>query len=469
MFTLTLKKNSETPLYRQLYNYIKTEIESGSIKGGERLPSKRELASHLKISVVTVETAYSQLIAEGYIYSKAGSGFFAEDLFSEAVLIPEQKEEYYPAENYEYKYNFHTNRIDTAHFPFSVWAKLMREVLSEKSEELLDACPPQGNLKLRNAIAEYLKGFRGLEVSPGQIFIGAGSEYLTGLIIQLLGRDFAYGIENPGYKKTYKIYSSNAFRTFPVPMDEKGASVSSVVNFGIDVIHVTPSHHFPLGTIMPISRRQELLQWTGAKENRYIIEDDYDSEFRYDGGPIPSLFSMDKDERVIYINTFTKTLSPSIRISYMILPESLAKKFMDKLSFYSCTVPIFEQLALAKFIEKGHFSSHVSRMKKLYKNRRDIMIKRLGEGLLKDVVSIGGFGAGMHLLITVNNGMNQSELLSSAAKYGVKLHGLSEYYSFPVLNMPENTVIAGFSGIDERQIIKGVSMLEKAWMPGGDR
>lgn len=462
MFTVILDNNDKkTPLYMQLYYHIKSEIESGNIKGGEKLPSKRELASHLKISIVTVETAYSQLTAEGYIRPKAGSGFYAEQLFEKTKN--ENKEITVKSQEIKYKYNFYTNRIDTEHFPFSTWAKIMREVLSEQSEELLNACPPQGSLKLRTQIAEYLKNFRGMKILPEQIFIGAGSEYLTGLIIQLLGRDKAYGIENPGYKKTYRIYSTNAMRTFPLPMDEKGASAEAISNFGIDVIHVTPSHHFPLGTVMPISRRHELLSWAYSRENRYIIEDDYDTEFRYSGRPILPLQSMDKKGRVIYINTFTKTLAPSIRISYMVLPFELSKKFMEKLSFYSCTVPIFEQLTLAKFIENGHFGRHINRMKKLYKHRRDLFIEKLTEGKLKNIIKIHGSDAGMHLLITVNNKMNQQQLISSAALCKVKLHGLSEYYSFPVSDMPQNTVVAGFSGLDDEQIEKGVKALEKAW------
>lgn len=464
MITVNLEPDSKTPLYQQLYLYIKSEIENGGIRGGEKLPSKRELASHLKISVVTVETAYSQLAAEGYISSKRGSGFFAESIFEKTGSpdIPEafEKSSAKPA---EYKYNFYTNRVDTAYFPFSTWAKLSREVLSEQSEELLNACPPQGIPELRIQIAGYLKNYRGMDVSPEQIFIGAGSEYLDGLIVQLLGRDNAYGVENPGYKKIYKIFSANASRVFPVPMDEKGACAETIANFGINVIHVTPSHHFPLGIVMPASRRQELLNWAYTGGDRYIIEDDYDSEFRYSGKPIPALQSMDKNGRIIYINTFTRSLAPSMRISYMVLPPALCARYTDKLGFYSCTVPVFEQHTLAKFIEYGHFGRHINRMKKLYKHRRDLLTEKITGGKLGGIAEISGCDGGMHLLITVHNGMNQRQLLSSAAAVGVRVYGLSEYYSFPVSDMPDNTVVAGFSGLDDRHITEGVEALEKAW------
>lgn len=464
MITFNLNSNIKIPLYMQLYSFIKQEIESENIKCGEKLPSKRTLATHMKISVTTVETAYAQLLAEGYITSKPGSGFYVESLFEETDKVSLlQKVNEMVSEPTSIQYDFRTNRIDTSDFPFSTWAKLSREVLSEQSADLLNACHHQGLLVLRTEIASYLKEFRGMSVDPEQIVVGAGSEYLTGLIIQLLGRDNAYGVENPGYSKIYEIFSAGSSRVFPVPMDKKGASTEAIAGFGINVLHVTPSHHFPLGIVMPVSRRQELLRWANSCEDRYIIEDDYDSEFRYTGRPIPTLQSMDKNGRVIYINTFTKSLAPSMRISYMVIPKQLCGRFTSRLGFYSCTVPVFEQLTLAKFMGKGHFDRHINHMKKIYRQRRDILCKKISESKLGGFVNISGCDAGMHLLLTIENGMNQSELLASASKHGVKVYGLSEYYSFPVSNMPENIVVVGFSGLNTEQLIKGVEVLERAW------
>ncbi len=463
MITLNLDTESKSPLYMQLYSYMKQEIESGNIKCGEKLPSKRALSAHLKISIITVETAYAQLIAEGYITSKPGSGYYAEDIAkTDKVSLDSEIGEIFQ-KNLPIKYDFRTNRIDTSDFPFSTWAKLSREVLSEQSADLLNACHHQGTLSLRTEIASYLREFRGMEVDPEQIVVGAGSEYLTGLIIQLLGRDNAYGVENPGYSKIYDIFSANTSRVFPIPMDEKGASAESITGFGINVLHVTPSHHFPLGIVMPISRRQELLRWTYSREDRYIIEDDYDSEFRYTGRPIPTLQSMDKYGRVIYINTFTKSLAPSMRISYMVLPKQLCGKFTARLGFYSCTVPVFEQLTLAKFMKSRHFDRHINRMKKIYRQRRDILCKKISDCKLGSLVKISGCDAGMHLLLTVENGMKQNELLNSAAKEGARVYGLSGYYSFPVANIPENIVVAGFSGLNEQLLVNGAEALERAW------
>ncbi len=464
MITCNLNTNSKNPLYIQLYSFIKQEIESKNIGCGEKLPSKRALAAHLKISIITVETAYAQLLAEGYIISKPGSGFYVESLAETDKVSPPSEVIETATDTMPIQYDFRTNRIDTSDFPFSTWAKLSREVLSEQSADLLNACHHQGILALRNEIASYLKEFRGMMVDSEQIVVGAGSEYLTGLIIQLLGRDNAYGVENPGYSKIYEIFSANTSRVFPIPMDEKGASAEAITGFGINVLHVTPSHHFPLGIVMPVSRRQELLRWANSREDRYIIEDDYDSEFRYAGRPIPTLQSMDKNGKVIYMGTFTKSLAPSMRISYMVLPRQLCGRFTARLGFYSCTVPVFEQLTLAKFMEKGHFDRHISCMKKIYRQRRDILCKKISESRLGDFVKISGCDAGMHLLLTVENGMKQNELLASAAKEGVRVYGLSAYYSFPVANMPENIIVAGFSGLNAEQLVKGAEALERAWV-----
>lgn len=478
MITFTLIPDGKIPMYEQIYSHIKDEIVMGNIESGEKLPSKRNLSAHLKVSIVTVETAYAQLVAEGYIVSKPGSGFFVEDLgesISHSGLLSSEDASKQPvyasqhedlmsgSEDIQITYDFGTNRMDITDFPFSTWAKLSREVLSERDTDLLNACESQGTEMLRRQIARYLKEFRGMEISSKQIFVGAGSEYLIGLIIQLLGRDNAYGVENPGYSKIYKIFRANSSRVYPISMDEKGASREAISGSGINILHVTPSHHFPLGIVMPVSRRQELLKWACEQTDRYIIEDDYDSEFRYMGRPIPTLQSMDKNGKVIYINTFTKSLAPSMRISYMVLPWELCRKFHSQLDFYSCTVPVFEQLTLARFMEKGYFDRHINRMKKIYKQRRDILCEKIMEGKLGRFVTITGSDAGMHLLLTVNNGMQQEQLLTAAAKEGVKVYGLSEYYSFPVSAMPDNMVILGFSGLAQLQLVKGVEALERAW------
>ena len=463
MLTFNLDSNSKTPLYEQLYYRIRNELETGGIKSGEKLPSKRELASHLKVSVVTVETAYSQLAAEGYITSRPGSGFYAEAV--QYRTQPENSSIYIPEKSCckNYKYNFKTNMVDTGLFPFSTWAKLSRETLSEQSPELLSACDSRGIYELRLEISDYLKSFRGIEVHPDQVIIGAGSEYLTGLIIQLLGRNLVYGIENPGYTKIFKIFNSHCLKILPIPMDELGAECGFIKNSQADAVHITPSHHFPLGTAMPVSRRTEILNWAYSSPNRYIIEDDYDSEFRFSGKPVPAMKSLDSRDRVIYINTFTKSLAPSMRISYMILPPKLLEKFMKELGFYACTVPVFEQLTLSKFMGRGHFERHIRRMKKLYRQRRDTLTESIESCELKNYVSLKGLDSGLHVLMKLNNGMNEKQLVESAAKENVKVYGLSEYYSFEKEKVPKSCIVAGYSGLDEKEITQGIKCLEQAW------
>ncbi len=323
MFTPILDSSQRRPLYEQLYRYIRGEIEAGRLAAGERLPSKRALAAHLKISVVTVEGAYGQLLAEGYLRSEPKRGFFVQAVQEEhrspaparTLSVPAPPTPALP-------YDFSTSAVDIALFPFATWAKLMREVLSEQAAPLLASPHPQGLPALRRAIAEHLYRFRGIRADAEQIVVGAGSETLIGLLVQLLGREGGYGVENPGYTKTQRILTSCGAAVRPLPLDGQGLRVDALEEAGVRVVHVTPSHHYPLGIIMPVARRQALLRWAEAAPDRYILEDDYDSEFRFSGRPIPALQSLDGGERVVYLNTFAKSLAPSLRISYMVLPPT---------------------------------------------------------------------------------------------------------------------------------------------------
>ena len=461
---LTIDFDDSKSLYEQLYTYIREEIESGKIAHGEKLPSKRALSAHLKVSVVTVETAYSILAAEGYIYSVPGSGFYAENIPARSngeaarpvILKP-------PTPVKGYAVDFSTNRADTSLFPFSVWAKLSREILSAGGEELLNSCSGKGAYCLRQAIADYLHSFRGLTVHPEQIVVGAGSEYLTGLLIQLLGRDKCYGVEDPGYVKTHRVFSANCSKVLPISVDGSGARLDSLTAQGIQAAHITPSHHFPLDTVMPAARRHEILAWALASPDRCIIEDDYDSDFRLSGRPVPTLQSLDRSSRVIYLNTFTKSLAPSMRIGYMVIPPELLERFDEKLGFYACTVPVFEQLILADFLKRGYFERHVSRLRKLYLSRREHFLKSLENSPLSKMLEVKSSGGGTHLLLRATKGHGERELVDRAAGEGVRVYGLSEYYSFGP-SPAEGMVIAGYSGMSTQDISRGIAALERAWL-----
>lgn len=462
MFTISF--SDDKPLYEQLYTYIREQIERGNICSGEKLPSKRMLSAHLKISVVTVETAYSLLAAEGYIYSKPGSGYYAENLPGAFRKRKTDKPILSTAHSKrEFSIDFSTNRVDTTLFPFSVWAKLSREILSSGGKELLSTCSGKGVLSLRQAIGDYLRDYRGMDVHPEQIIVGAGSEYLTGLLIQLLGRDMCYGVEDPGYVKTHLVFSANCTSVLPIEVDGSGARLDSLVSQGIQIAHITPSHHFPLGKVMPAARRHEMLSWAYSAPDRYIIEDDYDSDFRLYGKPVPTLQSLDCSSHVVYLNTFTKSLAPSMRIGYMVIPPDLLDRFEEKLGFYACTVPVFDQLILTEFIKRGYFERHISRMRKLYISRRNYFIDSLKNSPLSNILDIKGADAGMHLLLRSKNGMREAELIKRAADEDVRVYGLSEYYSFGT-NKDGGRIIVGYSGMSTQEISRGISALERAWL-----
>lgn len=420
MLTYVLDKTSEEPLYVQIYRYIKKDIERGIIKAEEKLPSKRALAENLGVSIITVENAYDQLMSEGYVRSLPKKGYFAESI---AVIQPETVSE---------KVINSIVRQDNApqafDFPFTIWARLMREELSENREKLMTRPPMNGIYELRAAIAKHLKQFRSMDVSPDRIVIGAGTEYLYMLINILIGKGLTFGVEDPGYSKISDIYSCLGGNCAYIPMESDGVDIDALKASGADIMHISPSHHFPTGNVTSIGKRYSLLSWASEKENRYIIEDDYDSEFRLSGRPIPSLMSIDVADKVIYINTFSKSLSPTIRISYMILPQSLMDKFKEMLGFCSCTVSTFEQYTLARFINDGYFEKHINRVRHLYKKRRDSLLKKTEEHSIFDGCTITGQDSGLHCLIKFQTHLCDKELLDEVTSLGIHAELLSKYY-----------------------------------------
>ncbi len=464
MLTPILDGNDRRPLYEQLYRHIRGEIEAGRLAPGTRLPSKRALAAHLKVSVVTVEGAYEQLLAEGYLSAQARRGFFvqagAQEPPPEPGPAPAAAEA--PARP-AFRWDFSTSGVDTALFPFSTWAKLMREVLSGQEDRLLSAPHPQGVPQLRQAIAGHLYRFRGIRAHPEQIVVGAGSETLIALLVQLLGRQGAYGVEDPGYGKTHRILTSCGVRVEPIPLDRQGLRVEVLDQRQVRVVHVTPSHHFPLGIIMPAPRRQALLRWAGEAPERYIIEDDYDSEFRFSGKPIPALQSLDSGGRVIYLNTFAKTLAPSLRVSYMVLPPALAERWQREFWFYSSTVPSFEQYALARFMEGGHFERHLNRTRTRYKARREALLAAARSSGLLEAGTFSGGDAGLHLLLWMDCRWTEEELVARAARAGVGLSPLSAYDLSPPSPDRPPALVLGYTRIAAQEMAPALAQLKLAW------
>ena len=445
MLTYELKKTPGIPLYEALYRCIRTDILSGVLAANQKLPSKRTLSANLKVSKITVETAYNQLLAEGYIRSVEKVGYFVEEIArTPAPIMPSEA----PVQPEEPLIDLTSNR--PVRFPFSVWSKLQREVLLDLGEQLLAPLHNQGLPQLRHAIAVHLRQFRGMVVDPENILIGAGTDFLYNLLIQLLGRQKCYAVEEPGYGKIRKIYAAAGAQCISAPMDAIGVIPQSLQN--AQVLHISPSHHFPTGLVTPLSRRQELLSWAKAAPERYIIEDDYDSEFRFSSHPMPTMQSLDGGERVIYMNTFSKTLAPSIRISYMVLPPVLMENFRKTLGFYSCTVPSFQQYTLTRFIERGHFEKHLNRMRKFYKSRRNRVLEILINCPFSDYLTVLEENAGLHFLVKVDTAMTDQALTTWCYHAGIRVQSLGEFYHGAVPPQAKRQLIINYSGLSDKDL-----------------
>ena len=451
MLTYDLKKAPGVPLYEALYRCIRGDILSGTLKAGEKLPSKRALAQNLEVSKITVETAYSQLLAEGYICSREKVGYFVEAV--ERPQVRPMVSEKAPAPG-KRKPILDLTGGGTEQFPFSVWSRLQREVMLDYGEKLLLPLPHQGIPELRQAVADHLAAFRGMTVDPENILIGAGTDFLYNLLIQLLGRDKIYAVEEPGYGKIRRIYAAGGVTTVSAYMDSAGVLPGSLGQ--AQVLHISPSHHFPTGLVTPVSRRLELLRW--AKEGgNWIIEDDYDSEFRFDAHPMPAMQSLD-GERVIYMNSFSKSLAPSIRISYMVLPRHLMGLFRQQLGFYSCTVASFEQYTLARFLSRGYFEKHINRMRKFYKNRRNRVISLLQGCGAAPWITILEQDAGLHFLLRVETKLSDRELTRRLEEAGIRVQALSEYYH-QERTEDLHCLVVNYSGVKEELLEQALGIL----------
>ncbi|MCH5212960.1 MAG: PLP-dependent aminotransferase family protein [Oscillospiraceae bacterium] len=454
MLTYSFSDIGSESLYEHLYGCIKNDILSGKLRPGIKLPSKRTFAKNLGISTITVENAYALLVSEGYAYSIPKKGYFVSDVnisIPEAINAGEEVTQ-------EYFADFASNNTLHELFPFTTWARIMRSVLSERQPELMQKSPGGGIAQLRSAISEHLYQYRGMRVQPSQIIIGSGTEYLYGLIIQLLGHEKIFAVEEPGYSKIAKVYEANEVEIRYVPLDENGINVAALKDSGADILHISPSHHFPTGIVTPISRRYELLGWAAERETRYIIEDDYDSEFRLGGRPIPPLRSIDVSDKVIYMNTFTKSLASTIRISYMVLPRTLAELFYKKLAFYSCTVSNFEQYTLMEFINGGHFGNHINRLRRYYREERDELLKAIENNPVLRGADIFEKDSGLHFLMRLDCGKPDDELIRDAHRLGINISCLSQYYHNNE-KAPGGVVVINYSGIDKEKIPEAVRLL----------
>ncbi|MFS1517301.1 PLP-dependent aminotransferase family protein [Bacillus sp. SCS-151] len=462
--TPILNTKSEKPIYIQLTNYIKKEIIAGSIRPKEKLPSKRKLSQHLGISLNTIQASYDQLCAEGYVRSIQRKGYFVTDLDNSILLshhhphplqINNRK-----AESTNIKVDYNVGRVDLEKFPYTLWRKLTIQSLYEDQGELFNFGHPQGEISLRELIVKHLFASRGVRCSADQVVIGAGTQQLISQLCTIIGINHVFAFENPGFNGTMAVIKNQVNKTAAIPVDEDGINMQSLRQSGASVVYVTPSHQFPLGMVMPISRRIDLLKW--AHENKgYIIEDDYDGEFRYKGKPIPSLQGLDKYDNVIYLGSFSKSLIPSIRISYMILPPHLIDRYKEYFSIYKQAASRLHQDTLFRFMKEGYWDSHLNKMRTLYRKKQNMLITSITNDF-GNQVNIIGEKSGLHIILEVSNEMVEEELVTSALEVGVKVYPLSTYYDESTKH-EESKVILGYGGLSEAEIIEGIKLLKGAW------
>ncbi len=457
---LFLHKNKHKPLYMQLYEFLAAEIGSGHIAAGERLPGKRSAAQQLGVSVNTVDEAYQMLAAEGYLTAQARSGFVVNDL---GPLVPHPSveiEKITPTlasaggkNTCEIQYNFLSGGIDSALFPRKAWNRLSKEVLSAPLD-LFATGESQGDAVLRVAIADYLRSFRGVQCTPEQVVMGAGLEVLLGLLAPLLPRG-AVALENPGYAKIVRVFQNVNRQTIPVDVDSHGLPVEAIQKSGANIVYLTPSHQFPTGLVMPVPRRAEILRWA-TQRDAFLIEDDYDSEFRFSGRPLPSLQGMDKHGRVVYAGTFSRSLAPGIRASYLVLPPDLLDAWQARYKGYACTIWRPEQYTLARFISEGHFARRLNQMRLRYRQRLSRILELLAQGLPQNQYEVRNIHTGLYFVLHLP-GCDAAGLAKQASLQGIEIRALSHYRQensrgFSLWQGGHDALVLGYGGLLEEHL-----------------
>lgn len=489
---IRLIDTEEKCLYQQIYEHIRNEIRQGKLLAGEKLPSTRSLAEYLQVARSTVDYAYGQLVAEGYVEARPCRGYFVshvEELFhlteekTADVMLHEQSPyslkmscsdeetssnmgQLSRADGNKSKveYDFSPHAISLKDFPYATWKKITKNILVDANNEMFALGDAQGDLQLRETIARYLHSSRGVNCQPEQIIVGAGTDYLFMLLEKILGRHVPIAMEEPTYKRAYQVFQSFAYEIEAIPMDAGGMDVEKLRGTKARVAYVMPSHQYPTGVVMPIGRRMELLKWAGEEEDRYLIEDDYDSEFRYKGKPIPSLQASDRGGRVIYMGTFSKSIAPAIRVGYMVLPVKLLKVYRENCGFYASTVSRIDQRILNEFIRDGYFERYLNKMRKVYRERHDFLLSRLAP--FEKEFRISGENAGLHILLTSRSRIPEAELLASALQNGIRLYGISDACvgKEGVMNSSfGGTVLLGYGALDKQELSQGIEALKKAW------
>lgn len=445
-------------LYISLYEQLKNQIIEGQYQAQDKFPSKRQLSEHLSLSHTTIEHAYQLLLDEGFIYSKPRSGYYVSDIQSLPVInINNQFIEIEPKtpESKQYKYAFNLAEIDAEYFPLNLFRKYAKEAFEYNELALLEKGDIQGELNLRQQIAHYLFNSRGVSCHPNQIVIGSSTEQLLNMITDLL-KTSSFIIEKPSYPPIKHVLDKNKHNYIQATVEKDGINMIDIINSNNDIVYITPSHQFPTGYVMNLKKRTQLIKWAHQQNSRYIIEDDYDSEFRYYGKPIPALQSLDKNDKVIYISTFSKSLYPSCRIAYIVLPQKLLQSYLSMPYKESNTVPVHIQQIIANFMSSGSFERHLNKMRKIYREKLNYILERLKPH--EDQLKIEGALTGMHFTITVDNGLTMSQCLHSAEKLKLKLN----VYNYAEENELLPKFIIGFGGIPNHKLKEHTDVLIKS-------
>lgn len=458
-----LNNNIPVPLYKQLYNQIREHILSGKLPAETKLPSVRHMASELSASCNTVDGAYQELLVEGYIYSRLRSGYFVSALDREvaphALAIKRSKNDYLPGPPSCFTYDFHPARLDPESFPTELWRKCFIEGLRRNSQQLVQYGDLQGDWGLRCAIQSYLERSRGVICDPEQIVICAGLQQSLDIVAHLLKENHSsVAVENPGYHLPRSIFLNHAYSIFPVPVGEGGIDLINLKDSSSTIVYVTPSHQMPLGCVMPVANRLALIEWAESG-GKFIIEDDYDSELRYHGKPIPSLQGLRPTGNIIYTGTFSKILSPALRLSYMVLPYSLLAKFRQDYQAYFPAVSLLEQRTMANFMEHSHWERHIRRMRMIYKKKHDFLLQSVETHFGKRAV-VTGQGAGLHVVLVLpDTQLSEAEIIHRARQKNIRLFPFS---AFHFVGQPEaTTLLLGFGGMTFSEIEQGIAMLSQ--------
>jgi GntR family transcriptional regulator / MocR family aminotransferase len=458
-----LKSNDPVPLYKQLYHQIRQCILSGKLPADSKLPSVRDLAAELTASRNTVDGAYQELLAEGYIYSKSRSGFFVSALEQDTSLKPPPakpgKYDHLPGPPSVVTYDFHPARLDPGSFPAELWRKCYVESLRRDSQQLVQYGAPQGDWGLRCSIQSYLERSRGVLCDAEQIVICAGLQQSVDIVAHILKESHSMvAVENPGYHLPRSVFQNHSYTLHPVPVLEGGLDINGLKSSKSTIVYVTPSHQLPLGHVMPVANRLALIEWAKSGDN-FIIEDDYDSELRYHGKPIPSLQGLCPSGNIIYAGSFSKILSPALRLSYLVLPYSLMARYRQLFRHYFASVPLLEQRTMANFMEAGHWERHIRRMRMIYKKKHDTLLRAVEHNFGSRAIVVGQ-GAGLHVvLILPGTSYSETEILDRTRQKSIRLFPFSDFH---LTGQPETTtLLLGFGGMDDAEIERGVALLSQ--------